>query len=90
MTEIFEEDARRERIRAVIRDVVGDCPDSDDVNLRNHGVDSFTLIELVTALETAFSISVPDEYLQWCRMESVARISETITRGLLAAEAGKP
>jgi acyl carrier protein len=68
MTDSIDEGSHRERIRAVIRDVVGNCPDSDDANLRDHGVDSFTLIELATALEEKFSITIPDELLQWCTM----------------------
>jgi acyl carrier protein len=86
MTEKTEGEHLRERIRRVIHDVVGSSPDSDDENLRDIGVDSFRLIELATALEAEFSISIPDEHLQWCSLESVGRITETVAKGLSANE----
>lgn len=89
MTDSIDEDTRRERIRAVIRDVVGNCPDRDDANLRDHGVDSFTLIELATALEEKFSIIIPDELLQWCTMATITAISGSVAQGHPIAEAGK-
>lgn len=82
VAEKTEDEHLRERIRRVIHDVVGNSPDSDDENLRDIGVDSFRLIELTTVLETEFSISIPDEHLQWCGMETVGRISETVAKGL--------
>lgn len=87
MTGKTEDGHLRERIRRVIHDVVGGSPDSDDENLRDTGVDSFRLIELATALEAEFSISIPDEHLQWCSLESVGRITETVAKALSANEA---
>lgn len=90
MIEKFEDEHLRERIRRVIRDVVGRSPGSDDDNLRDIGVDSFRLIELTVALENEFSISIPDDSLQWCSMDSVDRISATVAKGIPVNEAEKP
>jgi acyl carrier protein len=89
MTEKTEDERLRERIRRVIHDVVGSSPGSDDENLRDIGVDSFRLIELATALEAEFSISIPDEHLHWCSLESVGRISETVAKGIPSNEVEK-
>lgn len=90
MTQIADGGDLRQRIRRVIQDVVGMSPNSDDQNLRDAGVDSFKLIELATTLEDRFSVSIPDERLQWCSMESVDRISETIAEALSSSEVEEP
>lgn len=90
MTEKLDEQHLRKRVRRVIHDVVGSSPGNDEENLRDIGVDSFRLIELTVALETEFSMSFPDESLQWCSMESVDRISETIAKELPSSEVDKP
>jgi acyl carrier protein len=87
MTEKTDDEHLRQRIRRVIHDVVGSSPDGDAENLRDIGVDSFRLIELATALEAEFSMSIPDEHLQWCSLVSVDRITETVAKGLSSNEA---
>ena len=78
----------RERIRRVIKAVVGRSPDNDDENLRDLGVDSFMVIELTMALESEFSITIPDESLQWCSMENVGQIEKIVADGLEHSEGG--
>lgn len=79
----------QERIRRVIRDVVGQVPDSDEENLRDIGIDSFMVIELTIALESEFSISIPDAQLEWCNMQTVGRISEIVVKALAPNGSGK-
>jgi acyl carrier protein len=90
---VAEEDeagAVRERIRRVIKEVAGRSPGSDDENLRDLGVDSFMVIELTIALESEFSITIPDESLQWCNLESVGQIDKIITGELGQSEGSRP
>jgi acyl carrier protein len=86
VAETTEDEHLRAHIRRVIHDVVGKFPDSDDENLRDIGVDSFKLIQLTTVLESELSITIPDEHLQWCSMETVSRISDTVANGLPSNE----
>lgn len=86
MVEESENEGTRERIRRVVRNVAGHAPDNDDENLRDIGVDSFMIVELTIALESEFSISVPDDQLQWSSMETVSRISEIVARCTAAGE----
>ena len=68
--------ARAARIRKVIEDVAGKTAPADaDESLFESGLlDSFVLPDLVAALETAFSIKVPDADLNPRKFDSVARI----------------
>jgi acyl carrier protein len=77
-----------ERVRRVVEDVVGRAPDADGEDLRDVGLDSFMVVELTIALETEFSIVIPDEQLQWCSLETIDRISATV-QGLLTWEGGE-
>jgi acyl carrier protein len=82
--------AVRERVRRVIKEVVGRSPGSDDESLRDLGVDSFMIIELTMALEAEFSITIPDESLQWCTMDNVGQIDKIVVGGLEQSEGSRP
>lgn len=87
MVEAIDDENVRERIRRVVKEVVGRLPDTDDGNLRDIGVDSFTVVELTMALESEFSITIPDEQLEWCKMENIGLLSQIVVKGL-SAESG--
>jgi acyl carrier protein len=90
MAEENEQAAVRERIRRVVKEVVGRSPGSDDESLRDLGVDSFMMIELTMALESEFSITIPDESLQWCTMDNVGQIDKIVVDGLEQSEGSRP
>jgi acyl carrier protein len=90
MAEENERAAVRERIRRVVSEVVGRSPGSDEENLRDLGVDSFMMIELTMALESEFSITIPDESLQWCTMDDVGKIYEIVVGDLEQSEGSRP
>lgn len=49
---------------------------SEDTNLKDLGADSFDLLELVTALEDEFSLTMDDEAVG--RIETVAQVADAI------------
>lgn len=77
----------RSRIRRVIEQVSGTAPAQDGDDLRDTGMDSFLVVQLAIALEDEFSVAIPDEHLEWCRVHTVDQISKTIG-DLLPAETG--
>lgn len=67
---------RVDRIRGLIQDVAGKPAPSDaEESLFESGLlDSFALPDLVSAVEKAFSVKVPDADLNPRKFDSVARI----------------
>jgi acyl carrier protein len=67
---------RTQMIRALVQEVSGKAaPEDDSESLFESGLlDSFALPDLVSALEKAFSIKVPDADLSPRKFDSVARI----------------
>ena len=64
------------RLRALIEQVAGQpAPADEEESLFESGLlDSFALPDLVTAIETSFSIKVPDADLNPRKFDSVARM----------------
>lgn len=54
-------------------------PGPDESLFESGLLDSFALPEMVTALEEAFSVKIPDSDLNPRKFESVARIEEYLT-----------
>ncbi len=54
-------------------------PDPEESLFESGLLDSFALPEMVTALEEAFSVKIPDSDLNPRKFESVARIEEYLT-----------
>jgi len=71
---------RRAKIIEAIRAVSGKDPDlGSDESLFESGIlDSFALPDMVSALEQAFSISIPDSDLSPRKFESISRIESYI------------
>lgn len=69
-------EARTEKLRALIQAVSGKpAPADPEESLFESGLlDSFALPDLVSAIETAFSIQVPDGDLNPRKFDSIARI----------------
>jgi acyl carrier protein len=69
---------RQSKILTIIRQVSGKPIDpSPEESLFESGLlDSFTLADVVTALESEFSIRVPDSDLNPRKFDSVARIEQ--------------
>jgi acyl carrier protein len=67
---------RRERLLGVLKKVTTQpIPGDDEESLFESGLlDSFALPDLVSALETEFSIKVPDRDLNPRKFDSIARI----------------
>ena len=67
---------RVQKLRALIEDVAGKpAPEDEDESLFESGLlDSFALPDLVSAIEKAFSIKVPDADLNPRKFDSIARI----------------
>ena len=82
MKEIMVDDARSARIRSLIQEVAGKTAPADaEESLFESGLlDSFALPDLVSALEKAFSIKVPDADLNPRKFDSVARIGAYLAR----------
>ena len=76
MKEIMSDPARGARIRTLIQEVAGKAaPYDQEESLFESGLlDSFALPDLVSALEKAYSITVPDADLHPRKFDSVARI----------------
>ncbi|MEO5924527.1 MAG: acyl carrier protein [Bryobacteraceae bacterium] len=75
-------DSRTEKLRLLIQEVSGKpAPQDLDESLFESGLlDSFALPDLVSAIEKAFSIKVPDADLNPRKFDSIARI-ETYLEG---------
>ncbi len=75
-------DSRTEKLRSLIKEVSGKpAPEDADESLFESGLlDSFALPDLVSAIEKAFSIQVPDADLNPRKFDSIARI-ETYLEG---------
>ena len=67
---------RRERLRKLIEQVSGNpAPTDDEQSLFESGLlDSFALPDLVSSIESSFSIDVPDSDLNPRKFDSIARI----------------
>ena len=67
---------RADRIRGLIQNVAGKpAPSDEEESLFESGLlDSFALPDLVSAVEKAFSVKVPDSDLNPRKFDSVARI----------------
>lgn len=70
--------SKRDQILTLIREVTGkDVNPAADESLFDSGLlDSFALPDLVTAIESAFQISVPDSDLNPRKFDSVERIEQ--------------
>jgi len=73
--------SKREKILSLIREVTGkDLSPSDDESLFESGtLDSFALPDLVTALEGAFGVKIPDSDLNPRKFDSIERIDQYLT-----------
>jgi acyl carrier protein len=71
-----EEVSRVEKLRALVEDVSGKAaPEDLDESLFESGLlDSFALPDLVSAIEKAFSVKIPDADLNPRKFDSIARI----------------
>jgi acyl carrier protein len=71
---------RQERIVEIIRQVAGKPirPAPEESLFESGLLDSFTLTDLVTALEREFAIRIPDSELTPRKFDSVARIDAYI------------
>jgi len=69
---------KRERILEIIRPMAQkDVPPDPETSLFETGVlDSFSLPDLVSAIEQAFAITIPDSDLSPRKFESVVRIEQ--------------
>lgn len=69
-------ESRTDKLRKLIQDVAGKpAPADEDESLFESGLlDSFALPDLVSAIEHAFSIKVPDADLNPRKFDSIARI----------------
>jgi len=69
---------RRQKLIEILREVSQkDVNPTDEESLFESGtLDSFALPDLVSALEAAFGISIPDSDMNPRKFETVARISE--------------
>ena len=67
---------RRTRIVTIIKGLAGEPvnPAPEDSLFESGLLDSFTLTDLVSALETEFSIRIPDSDLTPRKFDSIARI----------------
>ena len=67
---------KRTKIIAIIQRLAGKpiYPGSDESLFESGLLDSFTLSDLVTALETEFAIKIPDSDLTPRKFDSIARI----------------
>ena len=57
-----------------------------DADLSTIGMDSITFIRIVVALEEAFEIEVPDEYLLMAEMNTVEKMASIVADALAAKE----
>lgn len=69
-------ESRTDKLRKLIQDVAGKpAPPDEDESLFESGLlDSFALPDLVSAIEQAFSIKVPDADLNPRKFDSISRI----------------
>ena len=69
-------ESTRDRIVKIVKSVTGNAlPADDDESLFGSGVlDSFSLPDLVSALEKEFAIEVPDSDLNPRKFDSIARM----------------
>lgn len=54
-------------------------PDLYEVDLHASGMDSIIFIRIVVALEEAFSIEIPDEFLLITEMNTISKIANIIS-----------
>lgn len=69
-----------ELLRAVAKKDI--TPDPDESLFESGLLDSFALPEMLTALEGAFSIKIPDSDLSPRKFDSIARIEEYLGRAM--------
>lgn len=67
-----------ELLRAVAKKDI--TPDPEESLFESGLLDSFALPEMMTALERAFSIKIPDSDLSPRKFDSIARIEEYVNR----------
>jgi acyl carrier protein len=67
-----------ELLRAVAKKDI--TPDPDESLFESGLLDSFALPEMMTALERAFSIKIPDSDLSPRKFDSIARIEEYVNQ----------
>lgn len=69
-------ESRTDKLRKLIQDVAGKpAPPDEDESLFESGLlDSFALPDLVSAIEQAFAIKVPDADLNPRKFDSITRI----------------
>lgn len=72
----MSDSVRSQRLRAVLQQVTGkSAPGDDEESMFESGLlDSFTLTDLVTAIEKEFSIKIPDSDVNPRKFDSMARI----------------
>jgi acyl carrier protein len=57
-----------------------------DTDLSTVGMDSITFIRIVVALEEAFEIEVPDDYLLMTEMNTIEKMTDVIAEALATIE----
>ena len=82
-----------DEIQAKVTEIVKSCTETEDVqkvtteaDLSAIGMDSITFIRIVVALEEAFVIEVPDEYLLMTEMNTVEKMAKIVAEALTAKE----
>lgn len=50
-----------------------------ETNLSTLGIDSITFIRLIVALEEAFEVEIPDEYLLMTQLNTVRKIQQVLS-----------
>ncbi len=73
----------RDAIVKTVIEITGDTLDTDvelteDTNLKELGADSFDLLELVTALEDEFELSLIDEDVE--KIATIGEIADAVVR----------
>jgi len=73
-------ESRTDKLRALIQEVSGKpAPADEDESLFESGLlDSFALPDVLSALEKAFSIKIPDSDLNPRKFDSISRIESYI------------
>lgn len=79
----------QEKILGIVNDIIETVeikPDQFEVDLSTIGMDSITFIRIVVALEEAFSIEIPDEFLLITEMNTVEKITNVVSSTMTSTE----
>lgn len=72
----------QEKILKIVNDSIEAAeimPDQFEVDLSTIGMDSFAFIRIVVALEEAFNIDIPNEFLLITEMNTISKITNVIS-----------